>query len=58
MSLSRVPPAKGARYRCLACATEWTGVAGPQTFGMDGERACPNCPSLYVEWLNHAEMFE
>jgi hypothetical protein len=37
------------RYRCLneACKHEWPGRLGPV--------ACPECNSVWVEWITHRD---
>ena len=46
-----------AHYRCLGCAHEWDGMAGPQEFkrypNQPNPPACPVCPSFYVEWTDY-----
>lgn len=47
--LTIIPPTEGAKYRCLSCDTEWTGVAGPQKCPVGGDA------HKYIEWLNYEE---
>ena len=40
-----------ARNRCTNCGKEWLD----KPVGFAQHQACPNCGSVYWEWLNHEQ---
>ena len=50
-----------AKFRCMACAHEWSGLPGPNKRPphqreSNPDTVCPACGSLYMAWLNFGEM--
>ncbi len=50
-----------ARFRCMGCAWEWTGLQGPNLpapniHENNPDTICPACGSLYMTWLNYKDM--